>query len=261
MTTARRRIAALFALVAAAGCSSTPTGGASNDAAGGLRGSPSSTAAIGISTPSLGIESPPSSPGPPTECADGTVDLAWDPQQGSTRLCVVVGAQLHVRLSTYPSGWSPVTIAPKGAAEVTRDRGFADGSADVVIATGKVGSFTASTYTLDDLAPSVSWTIDVAVREPDATATLTGVVRGYGGPAVLVGGSPRQALNGDPMPHQAVVATDTAGHTFDTTSDAQGRYVLYLVPGTYTIAGCGQPASVGLAANRVTSLDEACPVP
>ena len=95
----------------------------------------------------------------------------------------------------------------------------------------------------------------------DGSATVTGLVRGYGGPAVLVHGKTKMALNGDPMSHQRVTATKSNKSVASTMTDASGRYVLHLSEGTYALAACGGPKKVTLRAGESKTVNLICSVP
>ena len=95
-------------------------------------------------------------------------------------------------------------------------------------------------------------------------ATVRGIVRGYGGPAVLVQGTPKQALNGDPMARQQVTASRSSKVVAETTSDQAGRYVLHLPAGPYTLSACGIAAGsvqVTLRSDELKAQDLSCLVP
>lgn len=94
-----------------------------------------------------------------------------------------------------------------------------------------------------------------------ATATLTGVVRGYGGPATVVNGSTHQVLNGDPMADQEVTASSSGKVAASTVTDSGGRYVLRLPPGTYTVIACITQVQITLRAGQSKTADLSCSVP
>ena len=103
-------------------------------------------------------------------------------------------------------------------------------------------------------------TVAACTAQPATPGTVSGVVRGWGGPAVLVHGKPRQAINGAPMTHQAVTLTGRHGVVHATT-DGSGRFSARVPPGTYVVSSCASPARVVVHAARSVSLDLRCYFP
>lgn len=93
------------------------------------------------------------------------------------------------------------------------------------------------------------------------SAQISGVVRGYGGPAILVHGRPKQALNGDPMRQQEVTASRSGEVVAATSTDRAGRYVLALQPGSYMLKACGMPKEMTVRAGESRTVDLNCLVP
>ena len=246
----------------AAGCASSGPPAAGAGSALRQYSSPSTTAvATGAFTPTPGAEPTPGLPAPPTDCAAQLARAAPDATQPMSRVCLHAGAKLRLDLPRYPSGWAPVRIGSGDAAKVTSQQAAADGSATVIVSALRPGVVTAVTQTRDDLAATLVWIVEVTIVPADATATITGVVRGYGGPETLVSGSPRMALDGDPVPQQTVTATRSGTVWATTVTDALGRYALHVPPGSYTLAGgCSNPVTVTATAGT-TKTDLFCSVP
>jgi len=55
-------------------------------------------------------------------------------------------------------------VAPQGAAKLTALKDNPDGSQATTITANKVGDFTVTTQSLDNLAVSANWTLHVTVR-------------------------------------------------------------------------------------------------
>jgi hypothetical protein len=145
--------------------------------------SPSAPSTAPTSYTITGSPTPPTTPGPITTPGDET--SFWSPPPAATSaigcqsgavvianvwyapdsyLCLHVGSTVNVTLFSYPSGWSPLVVAPAGAAKVTALKTNSDGSQAATISVRKTGTFTVSTDSLDNLAPSDSWTLHVTVR-------------------------------------------------------------------------------------------------
>jgi len=92
----------------------------------------------------------------------------------------------------------------------------------------------------------------VVPRSEDLAGTVSGVVRGHGGPATPA--HPRGAYTGQPLPGYDLVFTDAVGDSVTVTTDARGRYSVSLSPGTWAVA-CGARAHVAVAAGARTTLD------
>ena len=97
-------------------------------------------------------------------CQSGVVAIANVWYSADSYLCLHVGSRVQVTLFNYPSGWSPLVLAPAGAAKMTALKNNPDGSETATITVRKQGSFTATTYSLDNVAPSEGWTLHVTVR-------------------------------------------------------------------------------------------------
>ncbi len=76
--------------------------------------------------------------------------------------------------------------------------------------------------------------------------TVTGVVRGYGGPS--------SATDGRPMPNQDFVIEDDHGNRTTVTSDADGRFSVSLAPGKYVMR-CGTGHDLTVEARQTVTLD------
>jgi hypothetical protein len=163
---------ACAAVVVTAGCAS-----AIHDA------SPAAPSTAPTSYTITGSPTPPTTPGPITTPGDET--SFWSPPPAATSaigcqsgavaignvwyapdsyLCLHAGSTVSVTLFSYPSGWSPLVVAPAGAAKVTALKTNPDGSQAATISVRKTGTFTVSTDSLDNLAPSASWTLHVTVH-------------------------------------------------------------------------------------------------
>ena len=111
------------------------------------------------------IWSPPPAATSAVGCQSGVVAIANVWYASDSYLCLHVGSRVNVTLFTYPSGWSPLVLDPTGAAKVSALKTNADGSQAATITVTKPGTFTASTNSLDNLAPSADWTLHVTVRQ------------------------------------------------------------------------------------------------
>lgn len=111
------------------------------------------------------IWSPPAAPSSAVGCQSGVVPIANVWYAPVSYLCVHAGSRVEVTLFNYPSGWSPLVVEPAGSAKVTPLRTNPDGSqAAVVTPLHTTGTFTITTYSLDNLAVSQSWILHVTVR-------------------------------------------------------------------------------------------------
>jgi hypothetical protein len=111
------------------------------------------------------IWSPPPAATSAVGCQSGVVAIANVWYASDSYLCLHIGSRVNVTLFNYPSGWSPLLIDPAGAAKVSALKTNADGSQAAAITVTKTGTFTASTDSLDNLAPSEDWTLHVTVRQ------------------------------------------------------------------------------------------------
>lgn len=93
------------------------------------------------------------------------------------------------------------------------------------------------------------------------TAEVTGVVRGYGGPAILVHGKERSAIDGELMKNVTVTARRSDGSTTTTQTTASGTYVLRLPPGTYQLKSCSVPERIVLHAGQPATVNLRCDFP
>ena len=109
--------------------------------------------------------SPPPAATSAVGCQSGVVAIASVWYASDSYLCLHIGSRVNVTLFNYPSGWSPLVIDPAGAAKVSALKTNADGSQAATITVTRTGTFTASTNSLDDLAPSEDWTLHVTVRQ------------------------------------------------------------------------------------------------
>jgi hypothetical protein len=96
--------------------------------------------------------------------------------------------------------------------------------------------------------------------QPSTPGRVAGVVRGWGGPAVLIHGKPQVAINGAPMTHQSVTLTSRRG-VVHVTTDGAGRFSARVAPGTYVVTSCASPATAVVHAGRSLSLDLRCYFP
>ena len=110
------------------------------------------------------IWSPPPAATSAVGCQSGVVAIANVWYASDSYLCVHVGSRIKVTLFSYPSGWSPLVINPAGAAKVSALTTNADGSQAATITVTKMGTFTASTDSLDNLAVSQAWTLHATVH-------------------------------------------------------------------------------------------------
>jgi hypothetical protein len=129
-----------------------------------LTGSPSGPISPEPVSTTTTIWSPPPAATSAVGCQSGVVAIAnvWYAQ--NSYLCLHVGSKVQVTLFRYPSGWSPLVIDPAGVAKVMALTTNPDGSQATAITVTNTGSFTASTYSLDNLAVEQAWTLHVTVR-------------------------------------------------------------------------------------------------
>jgi hypothetical protein len=111
------------------------------------------------------IWSPPPAATSAVGCQSGVVAIANVWYASDSYLCLHIGSRVNVTLFNYPSGWSPLLIDPAGAATVSALKSNPDGSQAATITVTNSGTFTASTNSLDNLAPSEDWTLHVTVRQ------------------------------------------------------------------------------------------------
>ena len=111
------------------------------------------------------IWSPPPAATSAVGCQSGVVAIANVWYAPDSYLCLHVASRVEVTLFNYPSGWSPLRIDPAGAAKVSALKTNADGSQAATITVTKTGTFTASTDSLDNLAPAEDWTLHITVRQ------------------------------------------------------------------------------------------------
>jgi hypothetical protein len=78
-------------------------------------------------------------------------------------VCASPGAVWTIHLPEYTSGSSKLLVAAPRAAKVTAWVAEPDGSFDATVRVGNAGSFTLTTDTRDNLAPSEQWTLHVGV--------------------------------------------------------------------------------------------------
>lgn len=98
-------------------------------------------------------------------------------------------------------------------------------------------------------------------HDAPATGTIKGVVRVYGGPAVVVDGKVTMALNGSPGPEQAVTVSRDSKPVATASTDERGQYSLQLAPGRYAIRACGPDIPVIVTSGHTTTVDLRCDVP
>jgi hypothetical protein len=164
----RAGVLAAAVVVSAYGCSSgtqatPPSALSASPTAYTIAGSPSGP--ISPDPPHTGSWAP--LPTPATSaigCQSGVVAIENVWYAADSYLCLHVGSRVNVTLYNYPSGWSPLVVAPAAAARVTPLKTNPDGSQATTITVRKAGTFTASTDSLDRYAPSEGWTLHVTVR-------------------------------------------------------------------------------------------------
>ena len=92
--------------------------------------------------------------------------------------------------------------------------------------------------------------------------SVTGIVRGYGGPEIVVNGQGHSAINGAPMKDQLVTVRASDGSETSVRTGARGRFSIALQPGRYTIsASCGLPVQVTVQASSPAPLTLRCDFP
>jgi hypothetical protein len=95
-----------------------------------------------------------------------------------------------------------------------------------------------------------------------SSATVFGTVRGYGGPAILVHGKPREAIDGKGLSGQVVTARRADGDVVRARTDPRGRYAIALPPGRYTIQStCSAPVSVSVVSAQRLRVPLQCDFP
>ena len=115
-------------------------------------------------------------------------------------------------------------------------------------------------HRLPAAAIGITLAVAACAQQPAPVGTVSGLVRGWGGPAVMIHGKSRQAINGAPMTHQAV--TLTGGHrVVRVTTDASGRFSARVPPGTYDVTSCASTTRVVVQAGQSSSLDLRCYFP
>lgn len=98
--------------------------------------------------------------------------------------------------------------------------------------------------------------------QQSADATVSGTVRGYGGPAVLIHGKPRMAVDGAPEPNQPITARRTDGLVVNSASGRDGRYGIGLPPGRYVIrAGCSIAVTITVRSGELLTVPLRCDFP
>lgn len=102
----------------------------------------------------------------PTGCPGGTVTIVHNSQDGdaSSDVCVQHSATLSIELAYGPGGWSRPTIRPTPAATVVKWVEGAGGTAHGEIRVTGDENFVLTTATVDDLAPTIGWTLTVSVQ-------------------------------------------------------------------------------------------------
>lgn len=94
-----------------------------------------------------------------------------------------------------------------------------------------------------------------------ATGMVSGVVRTYGGPAVVVDGKVTMAMNGVATAGQTVTASRGGRSVATTTTDKNGRFSLALSPGDYIVTACAPGVNAAVRAEQTTSVELTCAVP
>ncbi len=158
------------AVVAMAGCASGPHASSLSQPSAdptvySVTGSPTGPVFPEPASTTTTIWSPPPAATSAVGCQSGVVAIANVWYASDSYLCLHIGSRVNVTLFNYPSGWSPLLIDPVGAAKVSALKTNADGSQAATITVTKAGTFTASTNSLDNLAPSEDWTLHVTVRQ------------------------------------------------------------------------------------------------
>ena len=92
--------------------------------------------------------------------------------------------------------------------------------------------------------------------------SVTGIVRGYGGPEIVVNGKGHSAMNGAPMKNQLVTVRRSDGSTTSVRTGATGRFSISLQPGQYTVSpSCGLPVHLTVQASNPAPLALRCDFP
>jgi hypothetical protein len=101
----------------------------------------------------------------PAGCSSGTVAITHSAAYTDTSsVCIKAGARLQLTLLPDGiAGWTPLQVAPGGAASVTSTTDAAGGVRAGVTPAG-AASFCLSTATLDPTRPAASWRLCVTVR-------------------------------------------------------------------------------------------------
>jgi hypothetical protein len=101
----------------------------------------------------------------PAGCPSGTVAITHSGAYTDTSsVCIKAGARLQLTLLPYGIGsWTPLQVAPDGAASVTSATDAAGGVRASVAPAG-TASFCLSTATTDSALPTASWRLCVKVR-------------------------------------------------------------------------------------------------
>jgi hypothetical protein len=96
---------------------------------------------------------------------------------------------------------------------------------------------------------------------PSELGTVTGVARMYGGPLVRRHGHWVEALDGAPA-DVTVTASAAPAQVYRTHTNARGRFLLQLPPGTYQLrTTCSLPVAVVVRPDATLRLPVSCPVP
>ena len=97
---------------------------------------------------------------------------------------------------------------------------------------------------------------------PSPKATVTGTVRGYGGPLIMNHGKPHMAIDGAPETNQRITARRSDGLIVRATTDSKGRYTLSLLPGHWSVqAACSLPVSLTFRSEQRTRVPLRCDFP
>jgi hypothetical protein len=95
----------------------------------------------------------------------------------------------------------------------------------------------------------------------NSLVTVNGVVRLYGGPAVLMRGQAKTALTGASGVGQRVTARAAGGAVASVTAGSDGRVVLRLRPGTYEFGPCAPAERIEIGPGKKQQLVLRCYVP
>jgi hypothetical protein len=105
-------------------------------------------------------------------------------------------------------------------------------------------------------------TMTVAGCSGHGTGVITGEVRGFGGPAVMVNGHVHSAVNGTPMSSQHVSALRGGDSAASASTGPDGRYKLTVSEGTYMVSpSCSSPVKVSVRAGHTVTVDLRCHFP